>query len=388
MMPAEMDSERDALIRRELGSFGLGAILAWFPEDLVITGGTWSCLGTNLCLYPLDGQPVYYMAPNEPEDSCPPGFLLHRFAMEPGNWTDLRAKLRADLGRLGLTDRKVGVARDGGQHAVTSFPGESPLFGMEQTQIVTEDLNTVDANALFTRIGLVKTRREIDRIRIANTVAGAGIAAFYASVEAGRSEAEVAAIIEEAIQSRSGKDGCRLARAWAMVQGGRHIYQAGTFSRSSGNLLGQGDMVLLELGTCVDGYWSDLTRTACVGKANERQRALLTAVQGAQATAMAAARPGVTHEEVDRAARSYLESRGFGAGFTHNCGHHVGFRYHDRGPTLQKGSAAPLESGMVITIEPGCYGAEFGGGCRFEDNILITENGMEVLSPKELTWRE
>ena len=112
-------------------------------------------------------------------------------------------------------------------------------------------------------------------------------------------------------------------------------------------------------------------------------------MQGAQAAAIGAVRPGVTHEQVDATARRYLAERGFASGFTHNCGHHVGFRYHDRGPTLQAGSRAPLEAGMVLTVEPGLYfqiddltvPAKYRGiGVRIEDDVIVTAKGMKNLS--------
>jgi Xaa-Pro aminopeptidase len=385
-MAIEFDKARDEILRREMRSAGLSSIIGRYPEDLVMMAGTWPCLGMNLCLYPAEGQPVYYMSPNEPEDVCPPGFALRRFAIDPGQWAELRALLMADIARLGIADRDIGTAADGGQHAVTSFSGETPLFGAAAMSRILDGLRVRDATALFVAAGLRKTPLEAERIRRASTVAGAGLSVFHEELRAGRSEAEIAAMVEAAIQSRSGKDGCSLARAWAHVQAGRNIHQGGTFSRSSAYRLLEGDLVLIELGTCVDGYWSDLTRTACVGRIGDRQRALLTAVKGAQAAAIAAVRPGTSHEDIDRVARDFLEERDFGAGFTHNCGHHVGFRYHDRGPALQKGSAAPLEQGMVVTVEPGSYGAEFGGGARFEDDVLVTDGGGEVLSPRHISW--
>lgn len=385
-MTSEIDPARDEILRREMRAKELKAILAWYPEDLVMVAGTWSCLGINLCLYPAEGRPVYYMAPNEPDDVCPAGFDLRRFAIDPGRWTELRALLGGDLSRLGLAGSDIGVATDGGQHAVTTFPGETPILGGEAIVLILAGKRTRDATPLFVAAGLQKTAREVERIRRANTIAGIGLRAFHDQMRPGRSEAEVAAVVEGAIQSQSGREGCRLARGWAHVQGGSNIHVGGTFSRSSGYRLAEGDLVLIELGTCVDGYWSDLTRTDCVGRIGDRQRSLLSAVKGAQGAAIAAVRSGVTHEEIDRVARDYLEVRGYGPGFIHNCGHHVGFRYHDRGPALTKGSTMPLEAGMVVTIEPGSYGVKFGGGCRFEDDVLVRDGGAELLSPREIAW--
>ena len=385
-MAIEIDKARDEMLRRGMRAAGVAALLGRYPEDLVMMAGTWPCLGMNLCLYPAEGQPVYYMSPNEPDDVCPSGFTLRRFAIEPGKWSDLRSLLVADIAALGITDRDIGTAADGGQHAVTSFSGETPLFGAGAMARLLEGLSVRDATALFQSAGLRKTPLEVERIRRASTVAGVGLSVFHAELRAGRSEAEIAALVEAAIQSHSGKDGCSLAHAWAQVQAGPNVLQGGTFSRSSAYRLVEGDLVLIELGTCVDGYWSDLTRTACVGRIGERQKELLTAVKGAQAAAIAAVKPGLPHEDIDRTARDFLEAKGFGAGFTHNCGHHVGFRYHDRGPALQKGSSTPIEAGMVITVEPGSYGAAFGGGARFEDDVLVTDGGGEVLSPRHISW--
>ena len=140
----------------------------------------------------------------------------------------------------------------------------------------------------------------------------------------------------------------------------------------------------MELGTFADGYWSDLTRSGVVGEPSAAQAALLGAVREAQGAAIAAIRPGVSHAAVDAAARQVLDARGYGDGFTHATGHHVGFRWHDPGPMLAAGSLEPLAAGMVITVEPGTYGPQFQGGARFEDNVLVTESGGEPLSPRDL----
>ncbi|MBV5330173.1 MAG: aminopeptidase P family protein [Chlorobium sp.] len=386
-MQVVTDPVRRETLLRLIKASGLQALLAWYPEDLVMMTGTWPCLGMNLCLYPLEGDPLYYLSDLEPEDVSPPGFIIRRFAVDTEKWADLRSALESDVRRLGLKAEEIGIALDGGQHAATTFSGETPPFGALALTTILDGLRVRDATALFTAAGLRKTPREIERIRRANTVAGVGLTVFHEVAQPGRTEAEIAALVEGAIQSYSGRDGCSLARAWAQVQAGRNTFYGGTFSRSSAYRVAEGDLVLLELATCVDGYWSDLTRTSGAGKVGDRKLTLLKTVQDAQEAAIAAVRPGITHGEIDHIARQWLEERGFGAGFRHNTGHQVGFRYHDRGPTLQKGSTAVLEAGMVITVEPGCYGAAFDGGARFEDNILVDSAGAIMLSPHHIRWQ-
>jgi Xaa-Pro aminopeptidase len=165
-----------------------------------------------------------------------------------------------------------------------------------------------------------------------------------------------------------------------MVQSGPNSADAGRFNRSTSRRLENGDLVVLELGTCVNGYWSDLTRTAAVGHARPELARILALVTEAQKAAIDAVRPGVSAGTIDAAARDIITRGGFSSYFTHATGHHVGFRYHDPGFAICPGAPDKLESGMIITIEPGVYVAELGGGARMEDNVLVTDKGCEVLS--------
>jgi Xaa-Pro dipeptidase len=382
-MEALHDSVREGMIRTAIKAGGFPAILGWYPEDISMACGTWPCLGLTLFLYPAEGQPVFYAAANEPDDVLPPGFLHRRFAPGAGAPLELSSLLARDLKLLGIEASGLGLPADEGQHGMTSFPGETPPLSSRSLDLILGGAKTRDATALFTALGQRKTPLEIDGIRRANRAAGEGLAAFRRALVQGAREVEIAAQVESAIQCFSGREGCGLARGWAHVQGGANIVKAGTFSRSSALRLEAGDMVLIELATCVDGYWSDLTRTAGIGELGGRQRSLIEAVREAQDAAIAAARPGVSHERVDAAARELLATKGLGEGFKHACGHHVGFRYHDRGPALQPGSTSLLEEGMVLTIEPGTYGGEYGGGVRIEDDILVVRDGTELLSSRE-----
>jgi len=140
---------------------------------------------------------------------------------------------------------------------------------------------------------------------------------------------------------------------------------------------------LIELATCINGYWSDLTRTSAVGSTTAAVEEILTTVKDAQRSSIDGVRPGISAAEIDALARKTLAARGLSSFFTHHTGHHVGFRYHDPGFLLAPDVNAKLEPGMVITIEPGAYVPERGAGARIEDNVLVTESGHEVLSSLE-----
>ena len=164
------------------------------------------------------------------------------------------------------------------------------------------------------------------------------------------------------------------------MQSGPNSADAGRFNRSTGRRLENGELVLIELATCVNGYWSDLTRTSPVGTPKAEVARLLAVVGDAQHAALDAIRPGIPADHIDASARGKIAAQGLSAFFTHPTGHHVGFRYHDPGFLILPGESARLETGMVITIEPGVYVSESGGGARIEDNVLVTKSGHEVLS--------
>jgi Xaa-Pro aminopeptidase/Xaa-Pro dipeptidase len=272
-------------------------------------------------------------------------------------------------------------------------PGSSrialPIQAAEQIPIsegFAEQLSALTAKpdaqrqSAFADLYLRKTAEEIQAIRLANRVANVGLDAFFENLQPGISEADIAAAVESAIYRQIGRDGVFHSRGWAMVQSGPNSADAGRFNRSTGRRLENGDLVLIELATCVNGYWSDLTRTAAVGSARAEVAQILALVRDAQQAAIDGVRAGVSAGYIDALAREKIAAQGLSSFFTHHTGHHVGFRYHDPGFLIAPGVSAKLEPGMMITIEPGAYVPERGGGARIEDNVLVTESGHEVLS--------
>jgi Xaa-Pro aminopeptidase len=149
--------------------------------------------------------------------------------------------------------------------------------------------------------------------------------------------------------------------------------------RASSQLIKPGGFVVCDFGVILAGYCSDQTRTVWVGPVPEEARQAYEAVREAQQAAISAVRPGTRVGDVDAAARSVLGKAGLGRYFTHSTGHGVGLEIHEA-PRVAAGQKEVLQSGMVITIEPGVY---FPGkwGVRIEDMVVVTASGCEVLTP-------
>lgn len=149
----------------------------------------------------------------------------------------------------------------------------------------------------------------------------------------------------------------------------------------------KGEPIVMDLGAQLNGYNSDLTRTICLGKPDQKLQEIYDIVLRAQLAAEKGARPGMKGQEVDLLARQVIHDAGHAEHFGHNLGHGVGLAVHER-PSAGPVATATLEPGMVCTIEPGIYLPGWGG-VRIEDIVLFTANGVEVLTQarKELQAR-
>lgn len=155
----------------------------------------------------------------------------------------------------------------------------------------------------------------------------------------------------------------------------------------AGNLrLKPEDLLLFDMGVKKNYYHSDMTRTVAVGEKLKPECArIYEVVLAAQLAAVKELGPGVPCKHVDSVARDIISKAGYGDYFGHGLGHGVGLHIHE-GPTLNPRSNDILQSGMVVTVEPGIYLPGIGG-VRIEDLLVITENGAKNLTsvPKRLT---
>lgn len=148
--------------------------------------------------------------------------------------------------------------------------------------------------------------------------------------------------------------------------------------------LKRGDMVLIDMGIMHRAYASDLTRTFFTKVPTAEQGDVYQTVLTAHQSAVLAVRPGAKADDIDRAARLFISDSGYKGRFGHATGHGIGHDVHEL-PRIAKGSPTPLQTGMVIAIEPGIYlPKKFG--VRIEDLVEVTEQGCKSLNhlPKDL----
>jgi Xaa-Pro aminopeptidase len=228
------------------------------------------------------------------------------------------------------------------------------------------------------RLRMIKTDEEIARIQFSVLTNSRALRETLPMIKPGISESSIAAELEYQMRRQGGEK----AAFDTIVAAGER--SALPHAQPTSQKVDPGELLLIDMGTCQDGYMSDMTRMFCIGQPSKRVTQLYNAVLEAQLAAIDAVRPGVTSSHVDRKARRVLDLAGYGKAFVHSTGHGLGLEIHE-GPRIGKRDKTRLEAGMVITIEPGAYVRGFGG-VRIEDTVLVTQTGCEVLTPtaKEL----
>lgn len=145
-----------------------------------------------------------------------------------------------------------------------------------------------------------------------------------------------------------------------------------------------GDFVTMDFGARVNGYCADMTRTIAVGEISSKQKLVYDTVLNAQLSAINQIKSGAVCKDIDAVARNIIDNAGFKGCFGHGLGHSLGIEVHES-PSFNLRDTTKLQSGMVLSVEPGIY-LENEFGVRIEDVVCVTDNGCENLtkSPKEL----
>jgi Xaa-Pro dipeptidase len=230
----------------------------------------------------------------------------------------------------------------------------------------------VPAEDILSLLRAQKDAHEIALMRQAIAITEGALAATMGGVSAGMTEKEIAARLRVEFLLAGADD---LAFAPIVSSGPNAALPHATPSDRS---VGPGETIVVDCGARVGGYAADITRTFVVGRLDQPMDWLYEVVLMANAAARAVVRPGAPAEVVDRTARAVIEEAGHGDHFTHRTGHGLGLETHEP-PYIVVGNTVPLSQGMTFTIEPGIY-IPGEGGIRIEDDVVVTENGVETLT--------
>jgi len=319
--------------------------------------------------YVLERPIVTFYAPGDEPIAVIPELEIPLFERHPTpaaliSYTDAEGyegAFRAALERMAAGGKTIGVE---GLH-MRFFEGEV----IRQSA---PDASVVDATEALAELRMHKDEGEVALLRRAIDISERALQAMFDELRVGMSEIEAAANLENHIKALGG-DGLSFG---TILHAG-----ANTPLPHSGPLdyrIQHGDPLIVDFGATFGGYCADITRTVFVGAVSEAQREFYALAQRANEAGRQAARPGVTCESVDVAARQVFIDAGCEDLIRHRTGHGLGMEAHEA-PYIVIGNKRALEPGMVFTIEPGIY--RMGDiGVRIEDNMLITEDGAESLT--------
>jgi Xaa-Pro dipeptidase len=273
----------------------------------------------------------------------------------------------------GLKDRDIATGKLGIEETVHSVFSE----GVSKTS---SQLRLLSATPVTAGCRMIKSRSELDLMRLASKVTLTAYQAVYESLKDGMTQRDVGHLVEAA-HAQLGFP------SEALVEVGE--FAAFPHGSMQPQVIHEGVPILIDGGCKVEGYESDITRMLVLGKPPEKAKKVFDIVHRAQRTALATARPGLECGAVDAAARKVITDAGYGPDykfFTHRLGHGIGMDGHEW-PYLVRGNTTKLAPHMTFSDEPGIYlRGEFG--IRLEDDMYITGDGAELFTPQSPSLEE
>lgn len=250
---------------------------------------------------------------------------------------------------------------------------------MELKNFLGENVNLVPQNSVIEKFRMIKDNDEIERIKRAIQITEEVFDELLKFIKAGLSEIEVLDFIEHSFRNR---EVIKSAFDIAVISGKKTSLPHG---KPSSKKIERGDFLTIDFGATYSSYRADMTRTIIIGEPTDEQKKIYETVLLAEQIAINhIINGGRSCWEADNLARKTIEKAGYGDYFIHSLGHGVGLETHES-PNLSSNTNEILQTGVIITIEPGIYIPNWGG-VRIEDMILITDYSAEVLtkSPREL----
>lgn len=234
-----------------------------------------------------------------------------------------------------------------------------------------EGYEMADLGKLFSKLRVNKDENERAYTRKAAAIVDIGIDEARRRIKPGVSERYVAARIEEAMR-QAGADSIPFNKVLSGLKA------ANPHGNPDDKLIEEGDLVICDIGATYRGYTADITRTLAAGTPSAMLKRMHSIVCASNEAGRMSARPGLTCSELDAICRNVIAAEGLDEYFIHRTGHGLGLEVHED-PYIVSGNNMLLSPGMVFTIEPGVYIPEVGG-VRIEDDVIITEEGVEVIT--------
>ncbi|CEI84113.1 Xaa-Pro dipeptidase [Oceanobacillus oncorhynchi subsp. incaldanensis] len=266
---------------------------------------------------------------------------------------------------------KLGVKRLAFEKNYTTYS----QFETYQNQFSQE---LIPVEGIVEALRMIKTPDELEIMKKAAKIADDAFAHIQSFIEPGVKEIDISNELEFFMR----RQGATSSSFDTIVASG--LRSALPHGVASDKQMAEGELVTLDYGALYEGYCSDITRTVAVGEISAALREIYDIVLEANLRGVKGTKAGMSGKEADALTRDYITEKGYGDRFGHSTGHAVGMEVHES-PGLSTRSEAILEPGMVVTVEPGIY-VPGVGGCRIEDDIVITKDGNERLTfaPKEL----
>jgi Xaa-Pro dipeptidase len=394
MEPFFMDRDEQRIDRNQqaLKAAGLDALVCALPMNVLLLSGYWPVVGTSIAIFTSDGG-VAVLVPEDEKELAAHGWAHDLKTFTPASLTQLVTlrkavsyPLREIVTSLGLENACLGfelgpVIEAASYAAMNLYAARID----ELLQHIAPGATLLPATELLTDMRKVLTQHEIACVKRSCSIAAAAFDEGRAGLRrTGIAETEAAnafrSRLTDPVEQFNSVERCD---GFTYCMSGENSYEAfAAFQRSRPRQLREGDLVLIHCNSYTDGFWTDITRTYCLGEPEERKLEMYQAVFAARRAALGEIRPGVAAKWVDAAARDILARHGFDKEFLHGLGHAVGFHAidHDAQPRLHPASPDVLEEGMVFNIEPAIYIEKFGG-MRHCDMIAVTRNGYEILTP-------
>ena len=380
-------NDRENMLDQLLQSFALDALICSLPDNVLLLTKYWPVTGNTLAVF-CRGTEVGLLVPQDEQSFVSKNSTTKIIYYQPGSLDALSNEvnsaeqgLRHLLELLSFDGKNIGV--DCGAQSVPSPYLSVKLFGNSlQTMIeqVIPESKVTSASDLLAEAKSMVTLDELQILRRACSIAQTAFLLGIASIDCGVPEFDIANNFRRSL-SKGVEDTLRTDGFAFCMSGSNSALAYRAFANSTEKLLAAGELVMIHCNSYCGGFWTDITRTYCLGKPSLQIQKMRAAMMRARFATLESIRPGIFACEIDKVARDSLDKDGFGKYFKHATGHGVGFSACDASarPRIHPLSPDRIEEGSVFNIEPAIY-IDSVGGMRHCDMVYVTSNGAELLT--------